>query len=180
MYAHFEGRTSQELNAMWLSYGKSPDEIKEYHKLFPAIGKNDEDDLQSFINHARLQIRIELKSIGIWILFGKKNGGSAFDRHYFKTRMQELGYRNDFYNMIKELPPEYWIIVSQNKKYINEFKSTESLHEFCKKDNEKYYFIIGRDYQITDDEMSEATLPETVLNEFIRLYPIYEKMRHYL
>ena len=58
---------------MWLSYGKSKEEIKWYHSLFHSPMKidNEEDDLQSFINHARLQIRIELKSIGIWILFGK-------------------------------------------------------------------------------------------------------------
>ena len=154
MYYHHD--TSQKsIDAMWLSYGKSQDEIKEYHKLFTKNRYHDhENDLQSFINHARLQIRIELTSIGIWILFGKNNGGGIFDRDDFLKQMQHRDYRSEFFRLIKSLPDQYWIRVNKVVKQITTFLTADDLHIFCKTDNRQEYFIIGRDYQIYDHEMS--------------------------
>ena len=183
MYYHFEGKTNQDLNAMWLSYGKSKNEIKEYYKLFPSeekYSKNDEDNKVSFINHARLQIRIDINEIGIWLLFGKNNDGSLFDRNHFFEKMKTLDNRLHFYQMITNLPDDYRITVNQKTFYVPEFTDSEMLYNFCKLDNPKHYFIIGRDYEIGALEMSESLLPTTVLTEFKRLYPIYRFMRHYL
>lgn len=180
---HIPEQTSQQLNAMWLSYGKSQEEIKKYHNLLSGgyrLGdrRNKENDKQSFINHARLQIRIELLEIGIWILFGKNNDGSLFDRDHFKNQMKDPNYRMKFYLALKALPTQYWIEVNDSGKIpVSNFDSADALNAFCKKDNSKKYFIIGRDYKITDDEMSESQLRSTVLTEFQRLFPIYEMMR---
>jgi HKD family nuclease len=179
---HFPGRTQQDLNAMWLSYGKSQPEIKKYHEYFPKVGRtkqDEEDDLQSFINHARLQIRIEYLEIGIWILFAKNNGGGLFDRDNFKKKMKSDDYCLDFYSQLKSLPAPYWIRVNDVKKDVHEFNSPDILRLFTNKDNERNYFIIGRDYAIEDNEMSEVNLPGEVLKEFKRLYPLYKMMRHY-
>jgi len=167
----------RRLNAMWLSYGKSQAEIKTYQGYFTD---KDQRDLQTFIHHARLQIRIELQSIGIWILFGKENKGSIFDRDYFKNKMTEIKYRNDFFQKIKSLPKEYWITVNDIRSSCNSFNTADELYDFCKKDNIDKYFIIGRDYQITDTEMSESNLPTETLNVFKILFPLYEMMRHRL
>jgi len=176
MYFHPPDRP-QKIDAMWLSYGKSQEEINQYHKLFPKVHSNsDEDDLQSFINHARLQVRIELRQIGIWILFGKNNSGSLFDRQHFKNKMVDFNYRNEFYKRITDLPAVYKVTVNQISKPVGDFQDADDLHEFCKKDQYSKYFFIGIDYNISDPEMSETLLPETVLNEFSRLYPIYEMM----
>jgi HKD family nuclease len=69
MYRHQDGFTEKEITAMWLSYGKSPEEISMYRDLPIISHKEKKSDKLSFINHARLQIRLEFKSIGIWILF---------------------------------------------------------------------------------------------------------------
>ena len=178
LYYHPAGLASRNIDGMWLSYGKDQREIKEYHKLFPKVNGDGEDDLQSFINHARMQIKISLDEIGIWILFGKNNGGSAFDRHYFTEHMKLVSYRGAFFDMVKALPEEYWILVGGLKaRYFTEFETPDKLHEYCKKDKSKDYFIIGRDYSISDEEMSETNLPYTTLTEFSRLYPIYQFMR---
>jgi len=177
LYYHNPNRM-QKLDAMWLSYGKSQDEIKQYHKLFPKVNhKDEEDDLQSFINHARLQVRIELREIGIWILFAKNNNGSLFDRQHFSEKMRTSGYRKEFYQRIKNLPVNYRITVNRVTRYVNELQSEDDLQSFCRTDRLESYFIIGADYQITDKRMSKKLLPETVLTEFKRLYPIYEMMR---
>lgn len=178
LYYQLPDLPPRKLDGMWLSYGKDQSEIKEYHKLFPKTSSNDEDDLQSFINHARVQIKVSYKEIGIWILFGKNNNGSIFDRDYFKNQMRIQKYREEFYQMVSSLPQKYWISVgNMPSEYFSRFSTPEELHDYCKKDNTKEYFIIGRDYEITDNEMSETNLPVTVLQEFKRLFPIYKVMR---
>ncbi len=183
MSYHLEGATTQDLSAMWLSYGKKRDEIKEYHDLFPSVNKynkSQEDDKQSFINHARLQIRLELESIGVWLLFGKNNGGSQFDRDHFFREMKRESYREDFHKLVINLPNEYWIDVNEKKLPCNSFDFPDDLYDHCKRDDPQKYFSIGRDYEIADPEMSEIRLPITTLEVFNLLYPLYDMMRHKL
>jgi len=181
---HLKERTSQKLDAMWLSYGKSQDEIKKYKEFFLKDKrqkiKDDEDDKQSFINHARLQVRIELESIGIWLLFGKNNEGSLFDRQHFFEEMKRIDYRNRFFQMMQRLPAEYWIRVNDIQRFCNSFDDADALYTFCKKDDNKKYFIIGRDYRLSDPEMSEENLPIETLKVFRILYPFYDMMRRRL
>lgn len=162
------------LDAIWLSYGKSIDEIKEYQK---KVG-NDQKAKQTFIHHARLQIRVDIAKIGIWLLFAKENEGGLFDRTFFKEKMLNQDYRDRFYQMIKSLPNEYFFIVNDKVEMCYNFKSADELHRFCRKDNIQKYFIIGRDYKITDHEMSEDNLPTETLKVFNLLYPFYDIMKH--
>ncbi|MCK0160498.1 phospholipase D family protein [Allomuricauda sp. F6463D] len=162
------------INAMWLSYGKNVNEIKEYQKL---VGP-DQKAKQTFIHHARLQIRIDVRNIGIWLLFAKENEGGLFDREFFKGQMRDRTFRDKFYQMIKSLPNEYFISVGGVNEFCNKFTSPEVLHNFTKKDNNQMYFIIGRDYEIQNDEMSETNMPSEMLTVFKLLFPFYEMMRH--
>lgn len=162
------------INAMWLSYGKSENEIKRYQK---EVGP-DQKAKQTFIHHARLQIRIDDKNIGIWLLFAKENEGGLFDREYFKVKMRKREYRENFFRMAKSLPTVYFISVGDSRQYLYSFETPEELHEFCKKDNIQKYFIIGKDYKITDNEMSESNLPTETLEVFKLLFPFYEIMKH--
>lgn len=162
------------LNAMWLSYGKNVSEIKEYQKL---VGP-DQKAKQTFIHHARLQIRIDVRNIGIWLLFAKENEGGLFDREFFKGQMRDRTFRDRFYQMIKSLPSEYFISVGGETEFCNKFNSPQELHDFTRKDNIQMYFIIGRNYEIEDDEMSETNLPNEMLKVFDILFPFYQMMRH--
>ncbi|TDW51820.1 HKD family nuclease [Flavobacterium sp. 270] len=164
----------RKINAMWLSYGKSNNEIKEYQKL---VGQ-DQKAKQTFIHHSRIQLKIDLNNIGIYLLFAKENEGGIFDRHFFKTSMRNKVYRDKFHEMINSLPDQYFISVGGNDEFCNKFNSPEELHEFCKNDDIQKYFIIGRDFQITDDRMSENNLPQETLKIFKLLFPLYEMMRH--
>ncbi|MBU4538134.1 MAG: phospholipase D-like domain-containing protein [Weeksellaceae bacterium] len=162
------------INAIWLSYGKNENEIKEYQRL---VGF-DQKSKQTFIHHARLQIRIDYKNIGIWLLFAKENEGGIFDRDFFKVSMRNKVYREKFYQMLNGLPNDYFISVGGTKEFCHNFNSVEDLHDFCKKDDIQKYFIIGRDYHIPDNEMSEVNLPTETLKVFKLLFPFYEMMRH--
>ena len=162
------------INAMWLSYGKSGDDIKQYKNL---VG-DDQKAKQTFIHHARLQLKIDLNNIGLYLLFAKENEGGIFDRDSFKTNMRNKVYRDKFYQMLNALPNSYFISVGGNKEFCHNFNSAEDLHDFCKKDDIQKYFIIGRDYHIPDNEMSEVNLPTETLKVFKLLFPFYEMMRH--
>jgi HKD family nuclease len=164
----------RKINAMWLSYGKNEREIKEYQKL---VGP-DQKAKQTFIHHARLQIRIDIKNIGIWLLFAKENDGGLFDREFFKGQMRDKTFRDKFYQMLKLLGNEYFISVGGESEFCFKFNSPEQLHDFCRKDNNQMYFIIGRNYEITDKEMSKINLPNETLRVFKLLFPYYELMRH--
>lgn len=162
------------IKAMWLSYGKNSSEIKQYQNL---VGR-DQKAKQTFIHHTRLQIRIDVQNIGIYLLFAKENEGGLFDRDFFKGKMRDRSFRDKFYQMIKSLPNEYFISVGGKSQLCNNFNSVEELYSFTKKDNNQMYFIIGRDYEIEDNEMSEINLPIEVLKVFKRLFLFYELMRH--
>lgn len=174
MIRQIDPTNPRKINAMWLSYGKNEREIREYQKL---VGP-DQKAKQTFIHHARLQIRIDIKNIGIWLLFAKENDGGLFDREYFKGQMRDQAYRDKFYQMLQTLSNEYFISVGGETEFCFKFNSSAELHDFCKKDNNQMYFIIGRDYEITDQEMSESNLPNETLKVFKHLYPYYEIMRH--
>lgn len=162
------------IKAMWLSYGKCGPDIKKYQKM---VGP-DQKAKQTFIHHARLQVRIDVQNIGIYLLFAKENEGGLFDRDFFKREMRDRSFRDKFYQMIKSLPNEYFISVGGNRQLCNNFISAEELLDFTKKDNDQMYFIIGRDYEIEDNEMSETNLPIEMLKVFKLLFPFYEMMRH--
>lgn len=180
-YIHKEGFTSDAMTAIWLSYGKSKFEIMQYKGLFPKVSNHkmdqEEDDKQSFINHARIQVIVRNNLVGIWLLFGKNNGGSLFDRKYFFDRMEETVYRQEFYNKIKQLPEAYWILVNEIDPYCLEFNSAEELYNHCKQDDPNKYLIIGRDYNYDSPEISQENIQTTIFNEFLRLYPLYDFMR---
>jgi hypothetical protein len=164
----------KKINALWLSYGKSEEDIKKYQLL---VG-NDQKSKQTFIHHARLQIRLDFKNIGIWLLFAKENDGGLFDRDYFKKRMRYPEFREEFFKMLTSLDDRYFISVGGDKRLCKSFSMPDELHSYCRKDDNKMYFIIGKDYHITDNEMSTYNLPNEVLKIFSELYPFYELMRH--
>lgn len=180
-YFHADGYTAKLLNAMWLSYGKNRGEIEMYQALFPKIGReqDEERDRQSFSNHSRIQIRIELGSLGIWILFAKNNG-SEFDRHFFREEMHKSQFRHIFYQKLQELSEPYWIRINSIQYPVSYFQTPEDLHNFTKTDNSNEYFVIGRDYDITDPALRESQIPTTVLEELERLFPLFDMMRHRL
>lgn len=177
---HADGYTQQKLTAMWLSYGKSRVEIEQYQERYSNHQYDLEDDRDrfSFIHHPRLQVRIEVRSLGIWLLFAK-NDGSLHDREDFVRKMRDEGYRQSFFEELKRLRDPYWIRVNNTRRFVREFREADELHRFCRRDRTEEYFEIGRDYDITDPALLRSQFPITVLEEFRRIFPLYQMMRHF-
>lgn len=161
--------TSEKLGSLWLHYGRSEQELKKYKKEF--------GDNQSSMYQMRIQILIRYDRLEYWCRVGK-NGGSLVDRDYFKSQMKKKFYREKFYSLIQNLDDEYWININENIRGVRTFNSPDELHTFTKHDKNKHYFIIGKALIPDDKRLSVTNITTTTEEEFGKLYPIYEHIRH--
>lgn len=167
----FNQYSGNYINAMWLHYGKSDSQLSKYTSTDKSINKP-----SSFINHVRMQVIIQEDSLGIWLVLGRNNG-SIIDREYFRDQMKNPDIRKSFYNAFKKLGNEYWIGVP-NASFIEDINSPANLWKETQKETLKEYFIIGCNINWLDKRLSIDNLSTTVLEEFKKLYPLYEIMRH--
>jgi hypothetical protein len=159
------------VSAIWLHYGKSQNELSKYENGDLSINKPD-----SFINNLRLQVIIHEDSLGIWLVLGRNNGSSD-DRTYFRKQMKDENIRKIFFEALKKLGNEYWMNI-ENMPSIKDIETPEQLHSFTQKESIENYFIIGCDIDWLDDRLSNINISNTILNEFKKLYPLYEIMKH--
>ena len=177
LYCHYQPReivsrhffnpfSGNYINAMWMHYGKSYDQLQAY----PTKKE------QSFINNIRMQIIIHEDSIGIWLVLGK-DYGSVKDREYFRQKIKDVKVQKEFFDAFKNLGNEYWINVPNAPKSID-IKTQIELVQEVQKEKLEDYFIIGCDIDSLDDRISTKNISKTIIQEFVKLYPLYEIMRH--
>lgn len=164
-------RASSSLNAIWLHYGRSEEELQQYKEAYG-------EDMTS-LYHMRLEILILKDYLWVELRVGKKDG-SYPDRHYIKKQIEaNNGFVENYYKLIKKLDSSFTIDVSGEELPVNDFKDITDLKEFTLKDNPKfYYFRIGRIYKPDDKAISESNIVTTVINDFEKLYPIYQLFKH--
>jgi hypothetical protein len=155
------------INAMWLHYGKSLSQLQAYSSSDKSFNKPD-----SFINNIRMQVIIHEDSLGIWLVLGR-NKGSKIDREYFRNQMKVPSIQKDFYDAFKKLGNEYWIYAPN----VKDIKSPTELWMETQKENLEEYFIVGCDINWLDNRLSVDNISTIVLEEFSKLYPLYEIMR---
>jgi len=161
--------TTEDLHALWLHYGRSPDDIAKFKNLY--------GDRQTSMYQMRLQVLVHAYDVSTWLTVGKDNG-SVIDRTNFKSKMKDEDYREAFFELVKSLPDEYYILINDVYRDTSEFNTADELHDFVKQDNIHHnYFIIGRSYSPDDGAISENNIVNTILNDFELLYPIYLHIR---
>lgn len=141
------------LDAIWLHYGSSEKE---------------------FLNHPRMQVIVRHNYIGIWLVIGKDKG-SQIERAILKTKIDNSEiYKQLLYKNVQDLGGSYWLDINGKNNSVQSIKETEDLRNIIVSDNIKNYFIIGRNYDISDSDMSESNITNTVLQEFQRLNQVYK------
>ncbi len=154
------------IGSVWLHYGKSPNHLSNYKTV---------EEL-SFINHARIQVIIHEKSVGIWLVLGKNNG-SKIDRLHFQKEMKDSIKKISFNNFFKKLNSNYWIRYDEGRGVkTSDVGSIDQLNEVLRKESFGEYFIIGQDIPFDSDILSDENIEVTVLSEFRKLYPLYQFM----
>ena len=165
---HSRGYDHIPQETLWLNYGKSKQQLSKYSN-------------QSFTNHIRLQIILRHTAkeayIGIWLFLGKP-GQSYDDRLSLKYKLNDQTFIDIMFEYLLELGGAYWINIGDDFELnISDLKNKQELKEFLLKDDFGGYFIIGRNYQPDDSDLSEENFPEVVLTEFSKLYKIYDIVR---
>jgi len=154
-----------KLRAMWMAYGPSEAGLKKYNP--PA----------TLTEVMQLNIILQQKELGIWLVPGRPNSGKA-DRESFKNKMNEVEYRKQFFTLLTALGAGYWIEIAGDRKAIETFQNEEALWEFTKADNWMYYaFIIGKNYSPADAEISSEQIASTIMKEFDKLVLLYRHMK---
>lgn len=154
-----------KLRSMWIAYGPSEAGLK---KINPPA---------TFREVMQLQIILQQKEVGIWLVPGKPNAGKA-DRESFKNRMNDVEYRKQFFTLLTGLGAGYWIEIAGDKKAVETFQNEEALWEFTKADDWMYYtFIIGKNYSPADPEISSEQIAPTIMKEFDKLVLVYRHMK---
>ncbi len=154
-----------KLRSMWIAYGPSEAGLKKYTP--PA----------TLTDVMHLQIILQQKDFGIWLVPGKPNTGKA-DRESFKNKMNEAEYRTQFFTVMTGLGAGYWIEVAGDRKNIETFQNEDALWEFTKADDWMYYtFIIGRNYSPADAEISSEQIAPTVMKELDKLVLVYRHLK---
>jgi len=154
-----------KLRAMWMAYGPSEAGLKKY------------DPPATLAKVIQLQIILQQKEVGIWLVPGKPNTGKA-DRESFKNRMNDADYRKQLFTLLTGLGAGYWIEIAGDKKTIDTFQNEEGLWEFTKADDWMHYaFVIGRNYSPGDAEISSEQIATTITKEFDKLVLVYRHMK---
>jgi len=168
---YFNQFSGKIINAIWLHYGKSLKQLDELKNKDKSINKP-----HSFINNIRIQVIIHEKSIGIWLVLGR-NGGSFKDREYFKNSLNNKNELNDFYKALLSIKNDYWIDNGIKSIQIKNIIDADILKQLVQQSNIKDYFIIGTEIDFLDEKLSKKNISITILNEFKKLYPLYELMK---
>lgn len=158
--------TANELLAIWLHYGRGKREIKEY------------GDKETPLGFMRLQVIVHKDNVGIWNRIGKDNG-SPYDRDYLKKKLQaDHSYREKFYEIVSQLPGDYFIELNGESRYADQFGSEQELTEFLLSADSRHYFIIGTNFRPDDPKLSTDNIADTVIENFALLLPTYELIKH--
>jgi hypothetical protein len=176
LYAHYDREQvvsgielhdhhDKRIKSASLSYGRSKNEIKRY---------NPEATPKDFMN---FQVILDQASIAICVMIGNP-GTSKEDREFFRGEMKSPKYRLEFFKSLRHLGREYWIEIAGNKRPVLSFKDQDELWTFSKLDDWKNHtFLIGRNYQPDAQQLEQQVFPQTVIDQFQKLLPLYSMMK---
>lgn len=168
------------VQSIWLHYGKSEYDIKQYKKL------TSEKEKETFIQHIRLQVIIfhhsrlnqDYYGVGTWLVFGKPDG-SIWDRDYLRLKLREDEVFNDsLFHKLKKLDENYFLNVNDEMRQVGEIMDVSDLVSYLLDDDPHKYLILGKDFEPNYPGLSNEAIVQTVLSEFSSLYPIYELVKH--
>jgi HKD family nuclease len=168
---HFHSRGNVHIakQAIWLNFGKGYSELNRYPKNY-----------KNFVSHSRIQVilvnSIHEAFIGIWLYLAKPNW-SYYDRKHLKDNLSNPNFAERLYEYTIALGGAYWIMLGDKELYISEIETAKQLIEFLLTDDYTPEFIIGRNYNPNDTDISDENIDETTLIEFSKLYKIYDLIR---
>lgn len=159
-------RTSPELRALWLHYGRDKKEIKNY------------GDDQTPLDYMRLQVIVHKDSVGIWNRVGKNNGSKIDRKNLRDNLLKDPDYCKKLFEIFMTLDDDYYISLNDEVLYISDIFDEAQLTAFLLQDDYKHYFTIGIDFSPDDTRLSKENIISTIIQNFELLLPTYEMIKH--
>ncbi|HTE32001.1 MAG TPA: hypothetical protein VK666_16585, partial [Chryseolinea sp.] len=115
--------------------------------------------------------------MGIYLVPGSPRKGKV-DREHFKDRMNDVEYRKQTLKLLTALGAGYWIEVACERRNTDTFPTEYALWEFTKTDQWMYFdFIIGRSYAPDAVEITNDTIPQSIIKELDKLSQVFQHMK---
>ncbi len=166
--SHTGRNKHQPVDAMWLHYGKSEEELQHSNN-------------SKFAENMRIQVilrRTESEAyIGIWLFIGKPRN-SLYDRSYIRSEIRNEQFQLLLFEYLIELGGSYYIQNAGRRLDLSQIDNANDLLEFFERDDYSDYYRISRDYDFNATELSSSEIAETVLTEFSKLNKIYKLFQH--
>jgi hypothetical protein len=151
--------SNQKVRSLSIGYSRGEAELKK-------ISQTQIED----VVHLQLCIKPQSTEVSLYCGIGK----GKVDREYLKDRMLEEEYRNQFFKLVTGLGAGYWIEVMGEKRKVETFQQAETLAEFTKSDDWRYYaFSVGTKYSPGDPAISSDNISKTMMQEFDKLVLLY-------
>ena len=156
-------------DAIWLHFGKHPDELAEYtHKSFPSYARV----LTILLN------RGGEKCIGNWLVLGR-GYDNHIDRQNLRGRLEASEeFSKILFDYVSQLGGSFILEMHRQDTPISVYQNHEDLREALLQDNYHDYLIFKRERHPNDSDLSFDKIEETVLNDYAALYRIYDLVRH--
>jgi hypothetical protein len=155
----------RKLQDISLTYGRSSAELKKY-----SSQASPKDFMQ-------LEFTIKQKDFVVGLYPGKINSGKI-DREHLLRKMEEATYRSNFLKLLISLGEGYTIEVAGERKPVQSFLSEDSLAEFIKADDWRYYaFEIEKNLVPGSAELNNDALVPFLIKESEKLTLLYKHLR---
>lgn len=160
---------NENVHSLWIGYGRSKAQLKQYGKY---VHSNNTP-----LFYMRMQVIVSYDKIGVWLMPGK-SGAGEIDRENFQRKLENDSFSEKFFKLLTGLGDDYWIEVADDMRPVNDFENSEELREYLWNDNwRKYYFIIGRNYELGSPELTQSKIVQTCLDNFSKYLPLYDLIR---
>jgi len=124
----------------------------------------------------QLQFIIRAATTEVRLVIGNVNSMQR-DREYFKLKMNDEGYRKQFFSLLKVLEG-YTMVVACEGKPLESFANEDAAWEFTKADQWPYYgFYLEKKFAPAAIEMSKDNIAATLQHAFDKLVPIARHMQ---
>jgi hypothetical protein len=183
---HFVPRIVHHISAMWLSYGKSKEQL-DFLKTIGGFDRRNPhlvDDYDGFYHHARIQFLVRSSAFECWLLLATHT--SAYDRAYFlDQQLMDQSGKDTFWRLVQPVIDKGFsyqvtdVTVEPEKTKrlrLDSRLSQSELIKFVKRGRDGFYSGIVKEYRPDDPALDVSRIRDAMIANVMLLAPLYRFM----
>jgi len=183
---HFVPRIVHRISAMWLSYGKSKDQLEFLKKEGGLDRRNPHlvDDYDGFYHHTRIQFLVNSSAFHCWLLLATHT--SAYDRaNFLDTKLRDQSGKDTFWRLVQPVIDKGFsyqltdMTVEPEKTtqiLLDSRLSQSDLIKFLKQGREGFYSGIVKEYLPDNPALDASCIRDEMIANVKLLAPLYNFM----